>query len=229
MPLFRKQAVAVLEPQPEPEPEPKHPYTEQEAALRVEAGTLAGLEGEYARLSEAMKAARQKAESLGARAEYLRSPVGLAEHDDAEIHDTERQLVEAQRSEGAAQLAFEQFTNEHGHLGQRRAQWLERSKTLDHDITLWRWRQDWLKLLPQLEDVLIELARLQSIQWKEELDLGGVQRGVAGIPLDPKADGRATTAADILKIIAFQTRLFEGQPPAGVVPSSLRLTWWRGF
>jgi hypothetical protein len=166
---------------------------------------------------------------LGARAEYLRSPVGLAAHDDAEIHDTERQLVEAQRSEGAAQLAFEQFIQEHGNLGQRRAALLDRSKRLDRDILMFEWKRDWLKLLPRLEEVLVELARLNSLQWREDLMLPGVMATVPGIPLDLTASGRETTAADIQKVIAYQMRIFEGERPAGVTPSSLRVSWWRGF
>jgi hypothetical protein len=114
-------------------------------------------------------------------------------------------------------------------LGPRREALLERRKQLDHEISLWQWKRDWLALLPKLEDVLVEIARLQSLQMKEELTLPGIQRGVAAIPLDLRPDGRETNADDIAKVIAFQTRLFEGQPPAGVVPSSLRVSWWRGF
>jgi hypothetical protein len=92
---------------------------------------------------------------------------------------------------------------------------VDRSKQLKRDILMFEWKRDWLKLLPRLEADLIELARLTSLQRKKDLMLAGVMRGVPGIPLDLTANGRETTAADIAKVIAFQTRLFEGQPPAG--------------
>jgi len=73
------------------------------------------------------------------------------------------------------------------------------------------------------------MARLQSLQRREELMLPGVMATVPGIPVDLTPAGRETTAADIGKVIAFQARLFEGEMAAGVVPSRLRVSWWRGF
>jgi hypothetical protein len=93
--------------------------------------------------------------------------------------------------------------------------------------------QDWLTLLPKLEKNLIELARLQSLAWREGLRIPGVMPSAVGIPFDLKPNGSATEPEDIRKVIAFQAALFGGDTSAmaksGVHPSSLHVSWWRGF
>jgi hypothetical protein len=87
---------------------------------------------------------------------------------------------------------------------------------------MWQWREDWQKLLPRLEEVLVEIARLQSIQQREELALAGIMRTVPGIPVDLTPLGKPTTADDVKRVISFQMPLFEGEKPDGVAPSSLQ-------
>jgi hypothetical protein len=99
--------------------------------------------------------------------------------------------------------------------------------------TLWQWREDWLKLLRKLEEVFLELVRLQALASKEELRIPGVMPSVPGIPLGLRPDRRETTPEDIRRVIGFQAALFGdnvlAMAASGVYPSSLRIGWWRGF
>ena len=186
-------------------------------------------EAERANLSRELVEAERAATSQRSRVEFLKSPQGLASSSDRELRQGAGKHVELEKQQTAAQATLSDFDRANGDLHQHGVALRESRKQLDRRIPEWQWKQDWLQLLPKLEENHIELARLQSLGWREELSIPGVMPTVPGIPLDLKPDGRATEPEDIRKVIAFQAGLFGDDVPAmaqgGVIPSSLRIGW----
>jgi hypothetical protein len=104
---------------------------------------------------------------------------------------------------------------------------------LERAICREQWRRGWLRLLPQLEPCLIEAARLQSEAWQRGIVFPG-----GGLPFEATPWNRPTTEADVRRVCEFQRALLSGEgnqeavakaKSSAVFPSSLRLSWWRGF